>query len=78
MQYTGFIPRDSAVTALLESAGSTEFADPFLNDPDLNEKIMLNHFVPGYQYAADLVDGVTLTTLGGLEVNIMTIDGKGR
>lgn len=78
MTYTGFIPRDTAVTALLESAGWTEFRDPFELDQSLNEKMMLNHFVHGYHYAADFSkpEGVTLKTLNDLEVVIKNVDGE--
>ncbi|CAG0912763.1 unnamed protein product [Notodromas monacha] len=78
LSYTAFIPRDSAITNLLESARWSEFRDPFEIDADLNRKMMLNHFVPGYKYVEDLSkpEDVVLTTMAGTEVILKSVDGN--
>merc|ERR1712137_241266 len=57
IRYTMFVPTDAAFLKLLV----LDAADPFVIDPEFRIDVLLNHFVPGRIYDADLVDNQTVT-----------------
>jgi len=67
-----FVPTDAAFLKLLV----LDAADPFVIDPEFRIDVLLNHFVPGRIYDADLVDNLELKMVNNQTVTITRTASK--